>query len=244
MVLRPIVGGENCYRNNAYCVDNRELFPRIPDESVDLILTDPPYKDYQSNRPVVNPRQKKIERTDFDLPFFIEQSFRVLRNGAHFYCFCDHQTFSEIKAEMERLFTYKNCLVWVKNNHGSGDLKGNWAPQYEFIIFGAKGKGRHLNPPRSSNVLKFPKVPNEKFSHGTVKPTPLLRRIIEASTKPDELVLDPYAGVMSTAAACIETGRAYLMIEKDENFFQMGEKRLGELMNPLRRQINLFKTSS
>ena len=244
MAVKPIVSDENCCRNKIYCGDNREIFPRIPDESVDLILTDPPYKDYQSNRPLVNPKQKKIERTDFDLPFFIEQSFRVLKNGAHFYCFCDHRTFSEIRMEMERLFTYKNCLIWVKNNHGSGDLKGNWAPQHEFIIFGAKGKGRNLNPPRPSNVMKFPKVRNEKYSHGTVKPTPLLMRIIEASTKQDELVLDPYAGVMSTAVACIETGRAFLMIEKDEKFFQMGEERLGVLMNPLRRQMSLFKTSS
>jgi site-specific DNA-methyltransferase (adenine-specific) len=219
----------NFYRNQIFCADNHEIFPRIPAGSVDLVLTDPPYKDYQSNRPLVHPKQKEMKRCDFDLPFFVEQSFRVLKDGAHFYCFCDHKTFPEIKLEVDKYFTYKNCLIWVKNNHGSGDLKGDWAPQHEFIIFAAKGKGRNLNPPRRSNVLHFPKVPNEKFSHGTVKPVQLLQVLIEASTNIDDLVLDPYAGVMSTAVACVNTGRAYLMIEIELDFFQVGESRIQDI---------------
>ena len=233
MALQPIIKKDEHYRNKILFGDNHTIFPRIPAESVDLVLTDPPYKDYQSNRPLVHPKQKKIVQNEFDLPFFIEESFRVLKSGAHFYCFCDHLTFSAIRWEAEKLFTYKNCLVWVKNNHGSGDLKGNWAPQHEFIIFCVKGKGRYLNPPRPANVLHYPKVLNAKYSHGTVKPVPLLKQIIEASTKPDELVLDPYAGVMSTAIACLETGRAYLMIEKDEDFFQMGETRITQKLKGL-----------
>jgi site-specific DNA-methyltransferase (adenine-specific) len=215
-------------RNRAYCADNRDIFPRIPDNAIDLILTDPPYKDYRSNRPVVHLKQRAMKQSDFDAEFFLEQSHRVLKSGGHFYCFCDHNSFANLKSVIERFLTYKNCLVWVKNNHGSGDLHGNWAPQHEWIIFAVKGKGQLLNPPRPSNVLRFPKVRNEKFDHGTVKPIPLLKRIIEVSTKSGALVLDPYAGVMSTAIACIESGRDYLVVEKDEGFFEQGLKRIAE----------------
>ena len=216
----------NFFRNRLILGDNKDFLPQLPENFVDLVLTDPPYKNYQSNRPIVNPKQKRIEQDDFDLPFFVRETFRILKPGGHFYCFCDHSTFSDIKSEVETVYTYKNCLVWIKNNHGSGDLRGNWAPKHEFIIFAVKGKGRPLNPPRPINVLEYSKVPNEKFSHGTVKPVDLLKHIIEVSSQPGDLVLDPYAGVMSTAVACKETGRHYLMIEKDKDFFMMGEERV------------------
>jgi len=227
------IDNQRHFRDRLILGDNREFLLKLPDNIIDLILTDPPYKNYQSNRPVVNPKQKIIKDSDFDLKFFIDECFRVLKPGRHFYCFCDHHTFPRIREEVERLFTYKNCLVWVKNNHGSGDLKGNWAPKHEFIIFAVKGKGKHINPPRPVNVLEFSKVPNEKYSHGTVKPTDLLEKIIMVSSVEGDLVLDPYAGVMSTAVACIRTGRHYLMIEKDEDFFCKGEERLEELLNDL-----------
>ena len=204
--------------------------PGLPDNSIDLILTDPPYKDYQSNRPRVNPRQKKIEENDFDLPFFFFFCYRLLKSGRHLYCFCYHITFPGIRQALEKAgLEYKNCLVWVKDNHGSGDLKGNWAPQHEFIIYCSKGKRRELFTTRPSNVLNFHKVPNEKYNHGTAKPERLLEKIIEVSTQLGEVVLDPYAGVMSTAAACINTGRKYIMIEKDPEFFSRGEMRIGEM---------------
>ena len=159
--------------NKPYHGDNRDVFLELPDNSIDMILTDPPYKDYQSNRPVSHSKVKKINESDFDLPFFIAQSTRVLKLGGHFYCWCDHYTFpaiyDEIMAQREiakearlsdarkspkNFLYYKNCLIWIKNNHGSGDLKGNYAPQHEFIIFACKGaKGRPLNGKRPSNVL-------------------------------------------------------------------------------------------
>ena len=215
----------NFFRNRLILGDNRDFLPQLPDNFVDLVLTDPPYKDYQSNRPLVYPKQKLIKHKEFDLPFFVSETFRILKPGGHFYCFCDHMTFADIKAEVETLYTYKNCIVWVKNNHGAGDLRGNWAPKHEFIIFAVKGKGRPLNSPRPVNVLEYSKVRNEKYSHGTVKPVDMLKQIICASTNPGDLVLDPYAGVMSTAVACIESGRQYLMIEKDGDFFTKGEER-------------------
>lgn len=225
-------------------LDNREVFQSLPDGSIDLILTDPPYKDYQSNRPVVHLKVKRIEHAEFDIPFFIEQSRRVLKPGSHFYCWCDHKSFAGIfdriaelndKYPQSQRLNYKNCLVWVKNNHGSGDLKGDYAPQHEFIIFAVKGKGKPLNGKRPSNVLFknsggriqfYSKVSNYNFNHGTVKPVEILKSLIQVSTKENELVFDPYAGVMSTAEACILTGRRYLAAEIDAEHYTKGVERI------------------
>lgn len=232
----------------AYNCDNRNIFLELPDNSIDLILTDPPYKDYQSNRPVSHAKVKKINVSDFDLAFFIRQSARVLKPGCHFYCWCDHNTFPSIYQEIitcreearkirsKQYLRYKNCLIWVKNNHGSGDLKGNFAPQHEFIIFAAKGKpGRQLNGKRPSNVLFkrsasgvefYKKINNYDFDHGTTKPVEILELLINISTGPGEIVFDPYAGTMSTAEACLNTRRKSIIVEIDSEHYRHGLERI------------------
>ena len=223
--------------------DNRLVFEALPDNSIDLIITDPPYKDYQSNRPVKHAKVKKILESDFDLPFFIEQSARVLKPGAHFYCWCDHLTFPGIVEEMKRqkeegrkkgrkgesgnFLTYKNMLVWVKNNHGSGDLRGNYAPQHELVIFAVKGeRGRPLRGKRPSNIFDARKVSNYRHNHGTTKPVEILKKFIEASSEEGKIVLDPYAGTMGVGEAIDGSGREFVMIEREQGYWEEGKKRL------------------
>ncbi len=133
--------------------------------------------------------------------------------------------------------------MWVKNNHGSGDLRGNWAPQHEFIIFCTKpgsgrtgGKSRPLQGKRRSNVLArrlarsriefFSKVSNYKFNHGTSKPVDLLRIIIQASSLPGEVVLDPYGGSGSTAEASLLEDRRFIVCEIDPDYHQQAVARI------------------
>jgi len=234
-----------------YLGDNRDVFKKLPNDSIDLIITDPPYKDYQSNRPTYRPKVKKINESEFDLPYFICESARVLKPGGHFYCWCDHQTFPLIVNEITRLqdammseggldyLKYKNCLIWVKNNHGSGDLNGNFAPQHEFIIYASKGKSTNpLNGKRPSNVLFkcedknikfFAKVRNSKYKHGTSKPVEILNILVEASSLEGDLVFDPYAGSMSTGEACVLLGRKHLLAEIDPEFYDIGLERLKKI---------------
>lgn len=241
------------FHDKVYNCDNREIFAQLPDDSIDLIITDPPYKDYQSNRPVAHEKVKKINEQDFDLPFFIKQSARVLKPGAHFYCWCDHLTFPGIFMQITALreqqvarrsphfLNYKNCLVWVKSNHGSGDLKGNYAPQHELVLFACKGKGRELQGKRQPNVYFktslsgavefYSRVSNYDFDHGTSKPVDIQRLMIGASSADGELVFDPYAGSMSVGAACILENRKYLLVEIDELHCQRGRERLDSLQN-------------
>lgn len=237
-------GGKSC----AFNKDNRVVMDALPDESIDLIVTDPPYKDYQSNRPVAHKKVRKIDASTFDLPYFIEQSSRLLKPGGHFYCWCDHNTFPEIHARIQSLqenfpgkkdrLNYKNCLIWIKNNHGSGDLKGDYAPQHEFIVFAVKGKGKPLNGKRKPNVLFkktengiefYPKVSNYDFNHGTTKPVEILNTFIEASSRENDLILDPYAGTFSTGAACAELNRRFLLVELEEKYYEIGMSRINQV---------------
>jgi len=115
-------------------------------------------------------------------------------------------------------------------------LRGNYAPQHEFILFACKGaKGRPFNGKRPSNVLFkrsdsgiefYKRVSNYKYQHGTSKPVEILEQLIQTSTNPGEIVFDPYAGSMSTGEACIQTDRKYILVEIDEDFYKSGLERL------------------
>jgi len=242
----PDSGFSDNFINQVYHNRCEEIFPQIPDGSIDMILTDPPYKDYQSNRPIAHEKVRKILSDTFDIPLFIRESTRVLKPGGHFYCWCDHQSFPGIVNEINRFNSTqrkivdrlrdKNMLIWVKNNHGSGDLKGNWAPQHELIIFATRGKGDPLRGKRPSNVffyrdesscLQFYKrVSNYRHQHGTSKPLPILEQIIGSSTDPGDIILDPYAGSLSTARAAKSMNRNYLMIEMEKEYLDINMSHL------------------
>lgn len=219
--------------------DSMEIMKCMPKNSVDLVLTDPPYKDYQSNRVVKSKRTKKIYASKFNFQEFIFEMERVLKPGRHYYIFCDHLTFSMFfdAIKESKSLVYKNMLVWVKNNHGSGDLKGDYGPQHELIIYGyKKGKTRrNLYGKRTSNVLFkkdgdcvtfFKKISNNKYKHSTIKPVEILIPLIEKSSKRGELVFDPYAGSFSTSEAAIITGRRSFGIELEASHVRNAKKRL------------------
>jgi len=206
-----------------------DILSKLPDESVDLVLTDPPYAiHYRSNRRVSRP---KFDHFEGDKPgdwieTFAEESYRLLRTNRHLYCFCRHDTYPLFFTAFQRAgFRMKRTLIWVKNNHGSGDLKGDYAPRDEWIIYAQKGR-RELRGKREDNILEFNKVHTGQLLHPTQKPLELLRLLIEKSSSPGEMVLDPYAGVLSTAVAAMDLERSFVAIDNSEEFIRKGVERI------------------
>jgi site-specific DNA-methyltransferase (adenine-specific) len=207
------------------CLDRMR---EIPDESVGLVLTDPPYgMSYQSNRRVATERFQKIANDDsLDwLDVFLEETHRTMRPDTAAFIFCSWHHIDTFKARVARQFTIKNLLVWVKNVHGSGDLTGAYAPKHEFVIFAHKGRCL-LRDGRRPDILEFPKVSGSKMVHPTEKPVPLCERLILDASDADDVVLDPFAGSGTTGVACANTGRMFIGIERDEGYFQIAEERI------------------
>lgn len=220
------------WHNTIHHGDNTLLLGKMPDETVDLVLTDPPYGiSFVSNRRVKNKKYKELANdNEVDwIPHFAREAFRVLKNDRHLYCFCRHDTYPEfISALSDAGFKIKRTLIWVKNNHGSGDLKGDYAPQDEWIIYAHKGR-RILNGKRDSNVLIFPKLSTKNQRHSTEKPVELLKFLIKKSSHKGELVLDPFAGSGSTMHAAIEMERAYCIMELSDRYYFTAEERKREI---------------
>lgn len=211
--------------NKIYCGDCLELMKQIPDKSIDLVLTDPPYgMNYQSSR-----RTDKFAKIDNDVslewikPFLVE-TYRAMKEDSHIYLFCNDYAISDFRREMEAVgFTPKRTLVWVKNNHTSGDLEGDYGNKTEFVLFAHKGR-KELNGKRETNVLNYARVANLK--HPTEKPVSLCSFLIEKSSNENDLILDPFLGSGTTAIACQELHRNFIGIEISPEYCKIAEDRL------------------
>lgn len=216
--------------------DCLELMKEIPEKSIDLILTDSPYGfGYQSNMKKNKDLPMYYDRNTSWLNEWLYKANKVLKDNGHLYMFAPVQKIDEFKQKIENFFIIKNILVWDKKGFGMGDLYGQYAPSYEFIIFAVKEQGRKLNGKRERDLLSFAKTKCEL--HPTQKPVELLEYLIEKSTNKNDIVLDAFMGSGSTGVACVNTKRNFIGIELDNKYFEIAKKRIEEAQD---KPVTLF----
>jgi site-specific DNA-methyltransferase (adenine-specific) len=219
--------------NNIYNEDCLVGMSKIPDKSIDLVLTDPPYlMNYKSNRRV------KSEKFDYIMndinseeliKEYIKECHRILKGDTSIYMFCSWHQVDFFKKEFEKYFKLKNLLVWNKNNHGSGDLKGAYAPKHELILYGHKGRSS-FREKRIPDVIDYSKVPSNKLVHPTEKPIGLLETFIKNSSDEINIVFDGFMGSATTAIAALNTNRRFIGFELDKEYYEIANKRIQEYM--------------
>lgn len=208
--------------------DCLELMKSIPDGSVDMVLTDPPYgMEYQSNRRTATEKFAKISNDDglSWLNEFADECYRVMRNDSAAYVFCSWHKVDVFKVSFERIFKLKNIVVWVKNNHGSGDLKGAYAPKHEFVLYMHKGRSLFRSG-RTPDVIMADKVSGARMVHPTEKPIALLEQFIGNNSDEQNTILDPFMGSGTTGVAAKNLNRNFIGIELDETYFNIAKDRI------------------
>lgn len=212
----------------------------LPDGSVDLVLTDPPYcsgATREAGRARVN---KTMTRSARDAgQWFGSDSLstsglqhllrlaamewrRVLKQGGHILCFVDWRMCETMAAAIESADLHRNGLVvWDKVNFGLGKA---FRLRHELIWHFSKGKCAPPLNRSTPNVLQA--KPVRDGLHPTEKPQDLLCRLIETLCPPGGVVLDPFAGSLATALAAASTGRRAVVIEREERYFAAGLDRL------------------
>lgn len=222
------MGHINIQENTIIHGDSLTVLRQMEPESVDAIITDPPYGiDYHTRGTGASIKNDKS-------PFiwFLYDAFRVLKSGASgqgsLICFTRwdvEQTF--IDAMKIAGFQVKSEVIWDKVLHGMGDCRAQFAPTHENIIFAVKGK---FNFPghRPNDVVSFKKLSSSQMIHPTEKPVGLLASLITSVTKPGDLIVDPFAGSGSTLVAAKKTGRRFIGIELDGEHFEKAQRRIKE----------------
>src|SRR5690625_698579 len=213
-----------------------ELLREIPGESVDLVLTDPPYGiSFNSNHRTKTTLKSTegIYNDGNDNTHFLAEAIseldRVLKNNRHFYWFTRWDRVHLQLPILEKYFTLKNAIVWKKNNWSMGDLQGAYAGQYEVILFAQKGR-RILNEvdgrKRHPDILEYDRVPASRLRHSHEKPEELIEFLIRKSSNEGEIVLDPFAGSGTTAVCAKRLGRDFITMELDEDYVNIAKERL------------------
>ena len=186
----------------------------LPDASVDLLVTDPPYESLEKHRArgtTTRLTHSKASSNDwFDIfpnhrfPELFAEAHRVLARNAHFYLFCDATTMFVAKPLGEAAgFRFWKPLVWDKRKIGMGY---HYRARYELILFFEKGK-RKLNDLGVPDILEAPRVWR---GYPTEKPVSLAETLITQSTNPGDLVVDPFMGSASTGVAAARHQRHFL----------------------------------
>jgi len=206
----------SAFLNEVNCLDWQDGIKKVLDNSIDLVVTDPPYGvKFQSNhRKVKHKRIQNDDNLDW-LGGWGKELKRVCKNEAHLYVFCSWHNVDIFKQELGAYFQIKNILIWEKNNTGMGDLEGDYAPKYEMIIFCSNGT-KKLNGGRDANILKAKRTGNE--NHPTEKPVNLISYLIDKSSNKGDLVLDTFAGSFSTAQACKQKERNFICFEIEKDY--------------------------
>lgn len=208
------------------CLDGMKL---IADKSIDLVVTDPPYLiNYRSNRRVIKDKFKYIlndTNAEELIKSYIKECYRVLKDDTAMYMFCSWHHIELFKTEFEKYFKLKNIIIWNKNNHGSGDLKGAYTPKHEFILYGHKGRSL-FREKRIADVIECPKLNSDKMLHPTEKPIQILETFIRNSSDKNNVVYDGFLGSGTTAIACINTNRNYIGFELDTGYFNLAVDRV------------------
>jgi site-specific DNA-methyltransferase (adenine-specific) len=204
----------------------------LPSGSVDLVVTDPPYESLEKHRArgtTTRLSHSKSSSNDWfnvfpneRFPEMFAEIYRVLRKDTHFYLFCDSETMFVAKPLAEAAgFRFWKPLVWHKRRIGMGY---HYRATYEFILFFEKGK-RKLADLGVPDVLEHTRI---RGGYPTEKPVSLCEVLVQQSSVPGELVIDPFAGAGAVGVASVRHGRHFLGNDCLDSALELSRQRLLE----------------
>ena len=224
--------------NKVHCADCLEFMKRIPDKSIDLIVTDPPYGiNFKS---AWQTYQKHIQNDSFEdwikvLPLFLSEFKRILTDNGCCCCCGGGKTPVTAIFTMEAIkhFNLIQTLVWRKFI----GLGWRYRPAYENIVILSKNKENYNfydDTKSCSNVIEGinQDIP-VRGEHPTQKPIELMQKLIQIHSLPGHLVLDAFCGGGTTCEAAKALGRKFIGIEIEPKYCEIARQRLRQEYLPL-----------
>lgn len=212
--------------------DAVEWLRSLPSDSVDLVVTDPPYESLEKHRAIGTTTRLKVSAASSNawfrifpntrFPELFAEVHRVLRRHSHFYLVCDSETAFIAKPEAEKAgFRFWKPLVWDKVSIGMGY---HYRARYEFVLFFEKGK-RRLKDLGVPDIITAPRV---RSGYPAEKPVALSEVLIRQSTEENAIVIDPFMGSASTGVAALNLGRRFAGNDIATESLELARRRLAE----------------
>ena len=232
---KEVVGNHIMFNSDALSV-----LSQIKDKTIDFVCIDAPYElDNHGGVVKGHDLERKLNRDKhinfISEGFDIESTFSEIERVSkvlNLICFCSNKQVSKIMNYWEQKKYSTTLLVWDKPNPiplGNGKHISN----LEFMVF-VRGKGATFNNigvNEQKKTFNYPAPSSKTRFHPTQKPVELLNRLLRLHTNENDIVLDCFAGSMTTADACQELNRKSIMVELDEKFFELGVDRIKNRIN-------------
>lgn len=231
--------------NKIYCCDCLDGLKRLPDNCVDLVMTDPPYLIKETKAGghsrltrSIQPVNDLIKENGLDLGMdlsILPEIIRVMKR-INCYIWCNK---AQIPDYLDFFVGNLRCsfdiLIWWKTNPPP-TCHNKYLSDKEYCLYFRKGG--YCNPTsyqaaktifhQSLNVQD-----KKQYPHPTIKPLNIIKTLIENSTRPGEVVLDPFLGSGTSAVACLELGRKYIGYEINQGYFETAQKRISDAKETL-----------
>lgn len=229
---------------------------KIDDNSIDLILTDPPYclgKDYgnDSDRKSSGEYLKWTSR-------WIDAVLPKLKDSGSFYIFLSWQYSPEIFVFLKKKLKMINEIIWDRRVPSMGGSTRKFSSVHDNIGFFVKGSDYYFdidsvripydeetkkartrsifvgkkwlemgyNPKDMWSVSRIHAQDPERENHPTQKPLEIIERIVKVSCPPDGVVFDPFMGTGTTAIACLKNSRNYMGFEINKEYYKLITNRI------------------
>ena len=236
--------------NTIYCEDCYEAIKKIPDKSVDLIVTDPPYDIRNTKAGGQSALAKSFQQMNDELRnnklthsinFKILDEFVRILKKINIYIWCNTM---QIPKYLEYFVGKHKCkfeiIIWRKTN-AVPTFSNKYLTDKEYCLYFRKGgKCMPENYESAKTVYELPINVRDKakFEHTTIKPLQIITNIITNSSSEGNIVLDPFMGSGTTAVACKNLGRQFIGFEKNPKWHKIAEDRLNNIQ--ANGQISMF----
>lgn len=208
--------------NKIYNEDCLVGLKSIPDNSVDLVLTDFPFGEV--NRDSNGLRELDKSHADI-VTFDLTELTSTLcdKTSGSIYIFCGTEQVSEIRRVMVEKGLSTRLIIWEKTNPSPMNGEYIWLSGIECCVFGKK-QGATFNGHCRNTVLRYPS--GDSKIHPTAKPLDLFRELMLMSSNEGDLVLDPFMGSGTTAVAAIRDNRKFVGFELNKEYYERANKRI------------------
>jgi site-specific DNA-methyltransferase (adenine-specific) len=225
--------------NTIYNMDCIEGMKLIPDGSIDLIVTDPPYlttsrwcagNSWWMLQKEINKNWKVFQHNDIKIEDYAYDSYRILKEWSHCYIMTNHKNLIDmLNIFTNQWFHFIKSLIWNKWNKIMWQY---YMSQFEYILFFRKWFWKKISNCWTADILEVPnkkqKQEDWKNMHDTEKPVELMKILIENSSHEWDIVFDPFMWIWTTAIACMNTNRNFIWFELDEQYRTIANNRIAE----------------
>lgn len=220
--------------------DCLEIMKDIPDKSIDLIVTDPPYDVSVTGGGGTINKVKKLNKSledlveanitnGYDIEILGEEFMRVMKEP-NIYLWCNKIQIPEyFKFYVDKHKCKFDIICWHKTN-ALPTYSNKYLSDTEYLLYFRKGKGKCF-PKSYEDAKTYYMAPinhkdKEKYKHPTIKPLDITRKLIKNSSNEDDVVLDPFMWSGTTGVACKELHRNFIGIELDKKYFEIAKQRI------------------